>query len=158
MGQSRPQSLRAQCCLSGWGPTGPGLRNKHLVEAERTTRNNCNVKRNLVKPWFQSENSKIKKEKAHVREVIKVANTGLGATCSGQRDFWVKTLLHFQSVRFLLLTSMLLGYTVCVHLSCLGRTYCQEHRFPGADTWKCRAGMAPGALLSYSQVTFQGWS
>lgn len=42
--------------------------------------------------------------------------------------------------------------TVYVHLSRLGQN-CQEHRFPGAGTWRCRTGMAPGAVCLAQLLT-----
>lgn len=129
-----------------------------MGEAERTTRNFCNAERNAVKPWFQSDNSKIRKERAHVREVTKVANTGLGAACCGQRDCWVKTLPCFQAVGFLLLTATLLGYTrlrpraQCMSISpAWGRTARNmgsqgQARGDAELAWL----QVPSALLSYS--------
>lgn len=104
-----------------------------------------------MKPWFQSDNSKIRKERAHVGEVTKVATTGLGAACCGQRLLG-KDAASFASRRIPVahshaawLHQAAAKSTVYVHLSCLGQN-CQEHGFPGAGTWRCRAGMAPGAI------------
>lgn len=85
-----------------------------------------------MKPWFQSGNSKIRKERAHVRgvtQVTKVANVGLGLPVVGRETAGLKCCLIFKlSERFLLLTSALHSYAglqpravVYVRLCCLGR-------------------------------------
>ena len=55
-----------------------------LAEAQRTTSNCCIAKGSWMKPWSRSGNSKIRKERAHVREVTKVANVALGLPVVGR--------------------------------------------------------------------------
>lgn len=87
--------MRAQC-RERLGKTEPTWRKVHRVEAERSTSHYCNAKGSQMMPWFQGGNSKIRKERAQVREVAKVATQLWGPPVAG-RDCRVKTDASFSS-------------------------------------------------------------